>query len=243
MAQLDVNTDAVMKFTDKLQDLHRSAFPVAVRQTLNDAAFDVKNITLTKSAAKNFIRRSPNFFKTFSKVEKASGFDVNSMRAIIGMSANGKQNAKTAIDNMEKQESGGHIKEGASYLKDARGGNNAKKVTKPNYFKNGRTLYGPSKKRSAKSQFIANAFMSKKMRARFSVKTKRGRYLIQVTNIRRTKGGEIRIKSRALMKERKLKPANIKATRFMSEAAEMTTRKIETLYIKNANKQFARILL
>ncbi|MFN0254514.1 hypothetical protein [Pedobacter ureilyticus] len=242
MAHLDVNTSAVIRHTERLERLNRSAFPVAVRQTLNDAAFDVKNRTLNKSADKNFTRRSPNFFKTFSKVEKAIGFNVNSMRSIVGMSANGKQSAKTAINNMEKQEQGGRIKEGAAYLKDTRGGNNAKTVRKSAYFASGRKLKKPRGGRNAKSQFIANAFMSKKQGAKFSVKTNEGRYLIQITSIRRSKNGEIKIKSRALMKERRLKPANIKATRFMSEAADMSSKMIETFYVRNANKQFARVL-
>lgn len=242
MAHLDVNTSAVTRYTERLEELNRSAFPVAVRQTLNDAAFDVKNRTLTKSANKNFTRRSPNFFKTFSRVEKATGFNINSMRSVVGMSANGKKSAKTAIDNMEKQESGGRISDGAAYLKDARGGSNAKRVNKSSYFNSGRKLTGPSRSKNAKSQFIANAFMSKKLNAKFSVKTNEGRYLIQVTSIRRTKNGDIKIKSRALMKDRKVSPVNIKATRFMSEAAMMSSKMIETFYVRNANKQFAKVM-
>jgi hypothetical protein len=68
-------------------------------------------------------------------VEKATGFNVNGMQAVVGMSDNGNQSAKTAIKNMEKQESGGRISEGSAYLKDARGGNNSKKVNKSSYFK------------------------------------------------------------------------------------------------------------
>lgn len=242
MSRLNVNTDAIIRYTARLEQLSRSAFPVAVRQTLNDAAFDVKNRTLTKSADKNFIRRSPNFFKAFSKVEKATGFNVNSMKAVVGMSDNGNQSAKTAIKNMEKQEVGGKISEGSAYLKDARGGNNNKRVNKASYFKNGRMLNGPSRNRSAKSQFIANAFMSKKINSKFSVKTNDGRFLIQVTSIRRAKTGEIKIKSRALMKSRKLQPANIRPTRFMTEAAAMSSAMLETFYVRNANKQFAKAL-
>ena len=47
---LNVNTDAVVALTNKLEKLHRSAFPVAVRSTLNSAAFDMKKDTILKSA-------------------------------------------------------------------------------------------------------------------------------------------------------------------------------------------------
>lgn len=40
--QLNVNTDATVALTNKLEKLHKSAFPVAVRSTLNSAAFDMK---------------------------------------------------------------------------------------------------------------------------------------------------------------------------------------------------------
>ncbi|MBL4809315.1 MAG: hypothetical protein JKY43_04565, partial [Phycisphaerales bacterium] len=40
--EFNVNTDAVVSLTNKLEKLHKSAFPVAVRGTLNSAAFDVK---------------------------------------------------------------------------------------------------------------------------------------------------------------------------------------------------------
>ncbi len=40
--KLDVNTDSAIQLTAKLERLHRSSFPSAVRNTLNDAAFDMK---------------------------------------------------------------------------------------------------------------------------------------------------------------------------------------------------------
>ncbi len=62
----NINTDASVMLVNKLEQLHRSAFPLAVRGTLNAAAFDVKMKTLDESATQNFERRSPTFFKRFS---------------------------------------------------------------------------------------------------------------------------------------------------------------------------------
>lgn len=247
MAHLNVNNSAVIRYTEKLDRLSRSAFPVAVRQTLNDAAFDVKNRTLTKSADKNFTRRSPNFFKTFSKVEKATGFNVNSMRSVVGMSANGKQSAKTAINNMEKQEQGGVIEDGSIYLKDSRRGSmNKGLVRKTNYYDRSKVVTGKSRVRrgggSNRSKFVARAFRSLSDKKPMFFNSMRGNYLMQVRKIRRDKNGKLKITSSLLMKARKDKPARLKGTHFTKEAAMLTVRMIETFYVRNANKQFARVL-
>ena len=55
MAFINVNSDAVVKYSDKLERTTRSAFPVAVRQTLNDAAFADKK-RLPAIAKKNVHR-------------------------------------------------------------------------------------------------------------------------------------------------------------------------------------------
>ncbi len=247
MAHLDVNSSAVIRFTARLEQLNRSAYPVAVRQTLNDAAFDVKNRTLTKSANKNFTRRSPNFFKTFSRVDKAVGFNVNSMRSIVGMSDNGKQSAKTAINNMEKQEEGGVIEDGSIYLKDSRRGSvNKGLVRRSNYYDKSRVVTGKSRVRRGggtnRSKFVARAFRSLNDKKPMFFNSMRGNYLMQVQSIKRSKDGKLKIKSSLLMKARKDKPARLKGTHFTKEAAMMTVKMIETFYIRNANKQFARVL-
>ena len=40
--QLNINSDAVVKFTNKLEKMKKFDLPIAIRVTLNDAAFDVK---------------------------------------------------------------------------------------------------------------------------------------------------------------------------------------------------------
>lgn len=243
MPRLNVNTDAVVKYTQKLEKISRSAFPVAVRGTLNDAAFDVKNRTLQTSAREKFVQRSPNFFKTFSAVNKATGFNMRSMKSTVGMTDNGKgAAAKNAVDNMEKQEHGGTVNRGARYLADARGGNNAKKVNKANYFKGGRTLTGPTKKRTKKSHFVAMAFASKKNRAKFFHEGTRSNFVMQATVARKSKDGKITIKARKLMMNRRGTPSSLKAKHFMERAATITTQKVEYFYRKRAEEQFKRIL-
>lgn len=242
MATLNVNTDACVTLTDRLERLNRSAFPVAVRQTLNRAAFDVKFNTLHQSAANNFIRRSPNFFKTFSAVNKAQGFNVNSMSAEVGMTDRGKPTARTAVAHMEEQESGGVIRDGADYLAGARGGNNARKVTASNRFNKNKLISGKfSRGGTSKSRFVAAAVMAAKLKKNVSINTSRGRFLMQVTSVRKTKGG-VKINSKLLIKDRSGKPVTIKATNFSQEAAHMTMKKMDDFYRIEAEKQFARAL-
>jgi hypothetical protein len=248
MAHLNINTNACVVLTNKLEKLSRSAMPLAVRETLNNAAFDMKNTTLQKSATNNFVKRSPNFFKTFSAVNKANGFNLNSMKATVGMSDRGKgKAAETAVHNMQFQENSGVVRKGLRSLRDIRAGSNDKVVRRSSYYSNMRKLIGPrlSKTQSKKSQFIANAVMAKKTGAKMKVKTDKGRFIIEIKSIKRNKKNSeqpFTIKSNALMMERKKKPSHIKATNYMAEATAMTEKKIHLFFKNAAEKQFAKVL-
>ena len=76
--KLDVKTDASIQLTAKLEKLHRSAFPSAVRNTLNDVAFETKSL-IPKKAEGKFTIRQKNLFKRMSLVNKATGWNINNM--------------------------------------------------------------------------------------------------------------------------------------------------------------------
>lgn len=131
--QINVNNNEVVKYTVKLEKLRKSALPNAIRGTLNDAAFDVKQKTMPVQAKADFINRSPNFFKANSRVEKAVGFDVNSMRSTVGFIENtlrGENNF--SVKDLEQQEHSGNIK-GKSFipLDSARQGSVHNQLVKP----------------------------------------------------------------------------------------------------------------
>lgn len=111
MPILDINTDEVVRFTATLEKLRKSALPNAIRGTLNDGAFDVKQKTMPAQAHADFIKRSPNFFKANSSVDKATGFDVRNMRATIGFIESrlrlGGNNY--AVKDLEQQEHSGSL--------------------------------------------------------------------------------------------------------------------------------------
>lgn len=87
--------------------MHKSAFPVVVRQTLNRAVYDVKQVEMPK-ASDVFVHRKKNFFKANSKVKQAEGFDINSMRATVGFMPNSDVQ-DSAVEDLEAQETGGEI--------------------------------------------------------------------------------------------------------------------------------------
>lgn len=106
-AVFDINTVAVSNYAERLKQINRSALPVAIRQTLNKAAYDVKTTTMPKEADR-FIHRKPTFFKANSRVEQAKGFDVNSMQAIVGFVPKANDTSHS-VEDLEQQENGGAI--------------------------------------------------------------------------------------------------------------------------------------
>lgn len=114
---LNINTDAVVKHSAQLEKLRKSAIPLAVRGALNDAAFDVKTKTMLKQAKSRFISRTinDNFFRANSRVEKATGFEVNSMKSLVGFFSNnlrsdrGAEKDNFAVKDLEAQEYGKRI--------------------------------------------------------------------------------------------------------------------------------------
>ena len=111
MLAIDVNTDSFVVLANKLDNLNRSALPVAVRRTLNSTAFDVKQRTMLEMTKKQFVNRQANFFKANSKVIQATGFNVNEMESQIGFFEDRLKNKATnwAVKDLEQQEHGGSI--------------------------------------------------------------------------------------------------------------------------------------
>lgn len=110
---LNVNTDALVQYTAKLERINKSALPVAVRQTLTKAAYDVKTDTMP-SESDVFIHRKPTFFKANSKVVAAKGFDVEHMEATVGFIPK-EDTLDSSVNDLEQQEHGGVIK-GRSFI-------------------------------------------------------------------------------------------------------------------------------
>lgn len=240
---ININTDASVALVNRLKSMHRSAMPLAIRGILNAAAFDVKVRTLDDSATQNFIRRSPTFFKRFSGVNRAAGFEINTMRATVGMTANGTARAQTAIMNMEKQEHGGKVTEGLDYLAASRTGSNldrsvraAKRFDKSNVIRGAYKYTGTTKSRK-----IAAAYSALRENKYQKVKIGSRNFYRTVTSISKTSKGKVRIRSKLIYVSRSGSIAPIMATHFSQEAAERTKPMIPTFFNREVQKQINRL--
>jgi len=102
----DINTDELIKLTAKLGSLPKQFLPSAVRNTLNDAAFDTKK-NVPKTAEDAFTVRSKVLFNSRIKVDRAKGWDINSMVATTGFNDSGMESTGKGL---EAQETGGTVK-------------------------------------------------------------------------------------------------------------------------------------
>ena len=226
MAQFNINTDAVVVMTNKLEKLHRSALPVAIRNTLNSAAFDVKQRSLLSTTSKEFEQRKKTFFKAKSKVFKAKGFNVATMHSMIGFIDGDEQ----AVDDLEKQERGGSIKGRTFIPMDAsRISNSLKKnVRKKDRISGIRGVEMIKSKKSFHKIInrvgVGGHIIYKKT-------------LFDIKSINRGK-----IKLNPLFSFQKGRAANIKATHFMERSQVQSAKLIPRFFQVEGMKQIKRLL-
>jgi hypothetical protein len=243
--QININTDAAVVFTNKLEKMHRSALPNAVRETLSRVALEVKKKTMPAQAKKSFVNRSPNFFKANSRVEFARGYNIAAMKSTVGfVQQNLKGENNFSVKDLEQQEHGGTIK-GRSFvpLNSARK-SGANSLVKP-------------KNRLSKIKNIINSRNSrgKNKAQKFIIAANqagRGGYVIggankilfRVTSIGKTSSIKTRrqsIKVEPLYVFRRKGTSKPRATHFMQRASLMSARELDNIYISEAQKQINRL--
>lgn len=246
MAIIDLNNENIVAFTAKLERLNRSAFPSAVRNTLNQAAFETKK-ELPGVAATKFITREKSFFRRFSLVEKAKGWDVNSMKAIAGINA--------AIDkelaiNLEAQEFGGLVR-GKKLIPhdEARTSKSQlKKVSRKNYL-NRVHIHDATKAFKAHrgtrgSKFIA-AVMStvKRGKKHMLLKTGQKGMVYEVTGVSQNiKNKTFKFKIKKLYSVRNNKTHRVQGQRFVTKSSSIAAQQMPRFYKKQAEFQFKKAL-
>lgn len=233
MVVLNVNTDAVVAFTNKLEKLNRSAFPVAVRTALNSAAFDVKQTELQKSADRNFKKRQPNFFKANSRVEKATGWYLDEMEARVGMIDLGGTNY--AVDDLEQQEHGGKIGGKTLIPMDQKIHAGTRRIQLKNRMrniKNVRNVDAISARSNIKNVFIRSVH-----------KSGVGKLILYKSTIFRIdKITRKNIKLSAIYSVKKGRAVKVDPTHFMKEASEVSAKRMDEFYIDAAERQFEKAL-
>ena len=239
---LNINSNAAVKFTNVLEQMHRSALPVAVRGALNDAAFDVKTNTMPSKASAAFVNRSKNFFKANSRFKGATGYNVNTMVATVGFVETGLNGGNNyAVKDLEQQEEGGTIG-GRSFkpMKDARVGGVNTGLVKPNY-----RLSKIEEKVKLTSRNMKGKNWAQKA-ILTSVAAGKGGFVLddhvgkgvlwRVDSIGR-EGKNIRFKRTALYSFSKGGKAKVHKTAFMEGASMESAAKLERFFIEQAKRK------
>lgn len=237
--KLNINTNEVVKHTNTLEKMHRSALPNAIRTSLNSAAFDVKQVTMPKNADINFVKRQPNFFKANSRVEMAKGFDIGNMKATVGFISTGLKGGATnfAVKDLEQQEHGGTIdRKSFIPLDSARGGGKTKAVRPGNRLSTiNKIVNANSVQGKSKQQKFRNAAMKAGVGGHVLGNDQK-KILWKVEAIGK------KIKLKALYSFSKNRNIRVGGTGFMHTASIESGNKIEHFYITEAKKQIKRLM-
>ena len=241
--RLNINSSAVVGFTNKLEKLHRSALPSAVRGALNKCAYDVKTVTMPEKAASSFIKREPNFFKANSKFLYATGFNVNTMISTVGfVSTNLKGANNYSVKDLEQQENGGVIDKRAFVpLEGARKGNNMNTSVKANLrLRKIRNIVNPrnAKAKNAKEAFVKSVVFAGK--GGFVLGDMNGKQVLwRINSLNKTDTGHFKLTAMYSYHEgRKIK---VRGTLFMRNASMLTAKKMSKFYIDEAQRQIHKL--
>lgn len=217
----NINTESHIKLTSYLGSLHKSVLPVAIRETLNDVAFEAK-IWIPKMASRKFITRSPAFFRAFTGVGRARGFDINRMESSVGVLSNKGGKGSRVAEGLEKQETGGSFR--------------GRKLIPHDL---GRISGSHEKKLSRRHRFD---------KIRITDARKKGKGKIDYLLIKKGGKGTV-FELKSIGKKQVLKPVysyrNTKTTRvektpFIAPASWIAMRKMNKIYVKRAKIQVER---
>lgn len=253
MAQVfNIDSSELVEFTNKLEKMHKSALPSAVRNTLNGAAFRIKGSknssnapTLEAQADKAFVRRNRGFFKASSSIQLAKGFNIDQMQSVVGFTDKRLKGYTQPVKNLEKQEHGGQIP-GRSFvpLRTSRTGRSKKrKVKKKNQLSsinqviNARDIKG----RSDAEKFIRAALMAGKGGYVLGTEDAEGhRYMMRIESIKR-KGPDNVVNSTPLYGYEEGNKVSVDRTNFFKKATNQAAKDLEKLFRENAEYQIKKL--
>jgi len=248
---IDVNNRELINFAKKLDKIHRSKLPNAVRNTLNSVAFHTKKKTLQEEASKTFTRRNSSFFKRFSSVEMAKGFNINRMQSKAGMTAASRTGKpeQAGLDQTQQQQ-GGTIK-GRTFipLDTARVSNNNKKnVRRKNRIKNLKIVLNTKDAtgQSPKKRFVSSAVVAiKKFGSGAIIQHKRQdgkQFLYRVERGgKNIKTREFSIKVTPLYSVKKGRTIRVSAKPFTMRAGLKAQKLANKFFEQHAKRQLSKI--
>lgn len=247
---LNVNTNQVIAFSNKLEKMRKVEIPIAVRGALNKAAFHVKQVTMPGVTDSTFTKRKENFFKANSKVVMASGLDLRSMRSIVGFTPHTAKYNNQAVEELHQQEHGGSINKREIIPTDeSRIGGNATAVRPKNRVN---TIRGKLGKNILANAVHANRQTGPNRRFKYikaAIKAGKGGYVVaglrkpmlyRINSIAR-KYGRTFVKSSAIYSINPSASVSIQRTGFMRKASLQSANRLEQFYIEEAMRRFAKM--
>jgi hypothetical protein len=239
--QIIINTSSFEEHAKKLKKISKSAFPSAIRQMLNDAAYDLKTKTMPDQSIKDFTNRQDNFFKANSSYEKAIGNNISTMKSTVGFVGGGlKGQNNRAVDDLEEQEEGGSIeKKSFIPMSTARKSASVKSLVRPN---------ARLSRIKTASVVDASKMGFSNPRANFIVAAHKAgvgghfisnNILWQVDKLNPANSRDMKLTG--LYNYKSKRSVNVKATHFMREASLKTFGKLDDIFIKHAQAKINKI--
>lgn len=243
---IKIDTREIFDLSTKLMDLHRAALPNAVRFTLSDLAFDVKKNTLYPALNESgMIIRNPTFFKKYSGVQKAVGWDISKMYSEAGMIPEG--NAAKAVSRLKEQDEGGKLGN-RNYVPDDQariGGNRSGKVRKNNMHQRlilcGHVQWGD---KQGLIRTVTRSGVEKQGRGLGFVVIY-GWNLYEIIGYHRVskqhrKDDVIKLHLRKLYSYKKDRQIEVKPHHFIEKASLLSGKKLDEIFKENAERQLAK---
>lgn len=238
--QLNLNSNGVVIWTNKLEKLNKIAFPNAIRGALNSLAFDVKKDSMPKEANKTFVNRDKRFFKANSRVEMARGNSIRTMESKVGFLATGKTKNNKAVDELEQQEFGGTIKNREFIpTNTARTAKNSKrKVSRKNRLSSIKNII---RTKDIKGKTNGQKFIKAVLKAGKGGFVMTDKSILSVRSILKKKSGW-KFKLQTIYTFKKGRSVKISPTHFMQKASDRSAKRADEFYVKEAKRQIKKHL-
>jgi hypothetical protein len=235
--QLNINSDELVKFTNRLERLSKNDVPRVIKKTLDKVAMDVKKTTMPKTASQEFTTRRANFFKANSRVEfSKSSRNMNDLYSTVGFVPLSGTNK--AVDDLEQQEHGGQIG-GRSFvpLDQARVGRSySRNVQAKNRLSNLNNIASArsNRARSRKARFIRTAIHV----GQGGVFISERNIVFRVDKIKRFRGERnTSLKLTPLYSYKRGRSVRVDKTKFMERSSLESAQKLNDTFIDEAQKQ------
>lgn len=248
MPTFSINNEEVIAHSAKLDRLHRSALPSAIRNTLTELAFNSKKKVTEVAKIKFGLQRSKTFIKAHTGATKARGFDVNTMQSSIGVYH--PRNSKV-VKGLSAQEKGGPIKSRKLIAHDdARiSKTHGKRIASRNKFKNTdiNRIHRPTAafrahRGTRKSKFVAAAFSAVKSgNDLLFLKTGRTGMIYKITGLTKNdRNRSVSFKAKKLYNIRDKNTSTVKKRKFIEGSALMAYKNVNRIYKAQAEFQIKK---